>query len=99
MTGNILFDGLEFDTSTDLAAYRATGYREPWEDEAFKARLEEQYQISLTYGTNESPEQAAFAEKLEALANRERNFQLEFGQQVAETLAGDKGARPSSTMP
>ena len=99
LTGNILFDGLEFDTSTDLAAYRATGYREPWEDEAFKARLEEQYQISLTYGTNESPEQAAFAEKLEALANRERNFQLEFGQQVAETLAGDKGARPSSTMP
>jgi hypothetical protein len=38
-------------------------------------------------------------EKLEALANRERNFQLEFGQQVAETLAGDKGACPSSTMP
>jgi hypothetical protein len=38
-------------------------------------------------------------EKLEALANRERNFQLEFGQQVAETLAGGKGALPSSTMP
>jgi len=99
LSGMGLFNGIESDPMHDLATYRAAGYREAWEDEDVKARMKSLYKSTFASDELNATEPLPSREKLEALANRERNFQLEFGQQVAETLAGDKGARPSSTMP